>query len=749
MQYSQNWRIFAPVMKSTPTKILLVLLTSVCLMASCSVTRHVPEPQQVVSRVEIRVDGRKSSDNTLEQAVVQHPYHRTFGFIPLAAWIWHNDSTTWLHRMRAKLGTEPPVYDEFKTLRSENSMRRAMINQGYLGVKVSSDTLSRNRKVRVNYHIEAGIPHRVSKIQTMVVDPLVEPIVKADQKTLRSYLRVGMPLDRAMLENERTRLTSLMRDNGFYDFNKEDVSFIADTLSGSHRVDLTMMIGGMHEPYTIGSVTFVPNYDLVTGTSEGDADYIRTSALLEKCYIQEGDLYSEKAVRDTYAALTRLHILRYVNVRMEPDVDNRKLDCTVYLSPSTPHAIQFELDGTNTSGDLGVAASLTYSHRNLFRGSETYTGSVKGGYESLTGDMSGFVNNYYSEYSFDNQIDFPRFLFPFLSTETRRSINATTAVSARYSHQSRPEYTRIITQAGFTYKWRTESNVQHNLDAIDLSYVYLPKQSDAFHQIVQNLGPISYSSFSSHLILASSYNLYLGNARSMSKTAAADLWSLRLNPEIGGNVLGGLSKAMKLKKTDDRYQIFNLPFEQYARFDADFAYSRFLSDRNRLAFHLAGGVAVPYGNSKVMPFEKRYYSGGANSVRGWSVRTLGPGRYRNTKATIDYFNQTGDIRLDASIEFRSRMFWKLEGACFVDAGNVWTIKEYESQPGGAFSSDFYKQIAASWGIGVRMVTDFVVLRLDLGIKGYDPSLDGADAWVITNPLGKHNRTLHFAVGYPF
>lgn len=742
-------------MKARQLKITLILWAAAAIMLSCSVTRHIPEPDEVVSRVTISVDGKPSSDNTLALAVSQKPYHRTFGFLPFAVWIWHNDTTTWMQRMRGKLGTKPPIYSNFETLRTETSMRRAMINQGYLEAQVDADTVSRKRKVQVNYHVEKGIPHRISTLRILVEDPAPEiaQLMHHDQLSGNALVAVGGLLDRTELENERTRLTSLMRNNGYYDFNKEDISYTADTLRGSHKVDLTMFAARLHNRFVVRSVKFVPNYDLVTGQMVGDADYIRPEVLEETCFIQPGDYYSEQAVRDTYAALSRLHIFKYVNIRMTPypDPDVNELECTIFMSPTTPHSVQLELDGTNTSGDLGVAAALTYTHRNLFRGSETYTASLKGGYESLTGDVSGFVNNNYSEYSFENQIDFPRFLCPFIRPEVRRSTNATTALTAGYSHQSRPEYTRIITQAGLTYKWRSNENrVQHNFEAIDLSYVYLPKQSAAFQQIIGNLGPISYSSFTSHLILSSSYNIYLGNNRtSDSRTIAYDLWSLRLNPEIGGNVLGWMSKACHFKQKDGRHEIFSLPFEQYARFDADFAYSRFLTDRNRLAFHLAGGVAVPYGNSKVMPFEKRYYSGGANSVRGWSVRTLGPGRYRNTKNTIDYFNQSGDIRFDASVEFRSRLFWKLEGAAFIDAGNVWTIKEYDAQPEGAFTGNFYKEIAASWGLGIRMVTDFVVLRLDMGFKGFDPSLSGSDAWVIRQPFKSSNSTLHFAVGYPF
>ncbi len=719
--------------------------------ASCSVTRHVPEGE-VLSRVRIEVDGRPSNNATLQMAVQQKAYHRTFGFLPMSAWIWHNDTVWAWHRFRAKLGTQPPVFDEALAVRTDQSMRRALINQGFLDTKVSHTTESHNRKVEVTYRVDRGRPHRIRKLAYLIEDPLLEPLILADQQ--ENVLKRGVHLDRTVLEEERTRLTSLMRNQGFYDFNKENISFIADTVQYDKRVDLTMVVAGIHNRYTIRSVEFIPDFDLATGQRLGNPDYLRARVLAENCYIQPGQYYSEADVRKTYRALSRLHILKYVNIRLEPTDQPDELTCTVYLSPQNPQAVQFELDGTNTSGDLGFAASLTYQHRNLFRGSEAYSATIKGGYESLSGDLTGLVNDNYTQYSFDNQIDFPRFLFPFMSAERRREFSATTAVKAGYSYQSIPEYTRIITNAGFQYKWYGASQrIYHVLDAIDLSYVYLPEKSEKFQAALNKVGVSSYSSYTSHLIFASSYNLYAGRGRSMLNSAqnvASDIWSLRVSPEVAGNLLHGIAHMTHFEKQNGQYQIFNLPYEQYARFDCDYAYSKYLTDRSRLAFRVAGGVAVPYGNSSRVPFEKRYYSGGANSVRGWNVRTLGPGTYQCGNDTVDYFNQCGDVRLDASIELRSRLFWKFEFAGFVDAGNVWTIKEYESQPGGAISGDFYKEIALSWGLGLRLVTDFVVLRLDWGFKVYDPSLGtGADSWVFKRPLEGRNNTFHFAVGYPF
>lgn len=736
------------------------LIVSVLFLSGCSVTRHIPEDQSVVSRVRIEVDGHASNNSRLRMAVVQSAYHRTFGFMPMSAWMWHNDTVSAWHRFRAKLGTKPPIYDEGLALRTDNAMTRALVNQGYLDAEVTHTIEERKRKVTVTYHANRRQAHRINKIAYMVEDPLLEPLITADAPN--SALKKGMRLDRTELENERTRLTSLMRDSGFYDFNKENISFIADTVERDKRVDMTMIVNGIHNRYIIRNVSFIPDYDLATGQRMGKANYLRSKILLENCYIEPGDLYSESAVRKTYRAFSRLHILKYVNVRLEPTDQPNELNCVIYLSPQNPQALQFELDGTNTSGDLGFAASLTYQHRNLFRGSEAYSATVKGGYESLSGDLSGFVNDNYTEYSFENQIDFPRYLFPFMSVEKRRSFSATTAIKAGYSYQSRPEYTRIITNAGFIYKWNTpEHNLYHVLSAIDLSYVYLPEISIDFSKRIQRYSSSTFNSFRSHLILASSYNLYAGNGRSMMNSAASttkDLWSLRVSPEIAGNVLHEVAKMYKFEKSKGQYQIFNIPFEQYAKLDVDWSCSKYLTDRSRLAMHFSGGIAVPYGNSNVMPFEKRYYAGGANSVRGWNVRRLGPGRYSKAAAEAvfaadslgtrqnDFFYQCGDVRLDASIELRSRLFWKFEFAAFWDAGNVWTLKDYLDQPNGAISKNFYKEIAMAWGLGLRLVADFVVLRVDYGIKAYDPA---SAEWLLTKPFGHDKRTFHFAVGYPF
>jgi len=720
------------------------------LAASCRVTRHVPEGQDVLSHVDIKVDGKNSSNNSLKMAVQQKPYHRTFGFLPIPTWIWHNDTTTSFHRWRNKVGTEPPIYNEEMTINSENSMLRALSSQGYLFAKASHEVESKKGKAKVTYLLEKGLPKQIDKIKCLVEDPDLEPIVLSNNH--ESVIRQGDLLDRNRLDEERTRLTSLMRNNGYWDFNKDDISFIADTIQGEINVDLTIILSGMHERYYYNNVHFVDNFD-VFGQEVKDSIKVSDKTLLENCYIVLGEHYSESSVQDTYRAFSHLHIFKYTNIRITPTEDNL-LDVYVYTTPHNPKTISFELDGTNTSGDLGFAASVNFQHRNIFHGSETYSLGLKAGYEALSGKIEGLVNNNYSEYTIENRLEIPKFIVPFLSAESKRSRRASTSVKATFSYQKRPEYTRLISNVAFGYKWQKGPRQKHTFNIIDLSYVYLPERSESFMEIIQQAGPISYSSYSSHLIMAMNYSYYLSNQITTNRQieTSRDVWSLRINAEIAGNLLNGISKIANLHKDENgNYNIFGIPFEQYARLDADWAFSKYLTDRSRLAYHLACGIAIPYGNSQTVPFEKRYYAGGANSVRGWSVRTLGPGVYHNEAVSnrLDFFNQCGDIRFDAAVELRSKLFWKLELAAFLDAGNVWTIKDYQGQKGGQFTSDFYKQIASSYGLGIRMVTDFMVLRLDMGMKLYNPYKEGGDVWAIKHPFSNENRTIHFAVGYPF
>ncbi|MEG1586897.1 MAG: BamA/TamA family outer membrane protein [Bacteroidales bacterium] len=751
------------------------------LVSACSLTKYVPDGEYMVRKVNIYSDNKHVKASEVRPYLKQEPAHKTFGFIPFPLYLYNlsgPDSSRWINRFLRRAGNPPEIYDPQLTIRSEREIKKFLINKGYIDSDVEVKLQKDKKKITVDYFITTNEPLIISQFAYQIPNDSIRKIVYADSSA--SLIHAGELLDRNILEKERVRLTARIRNRGYWNFNKDYINYTADTTSRSNDVALELNVlpqrvqdadGGFstrtHKPYRIGRVIFQTDYDPMDVVLNkiavrdtvydrgyevvyGEKKYLKAGVLIENCFIRPGALYSDRAVDATYTAFARLQILKYVNIRFEVSkTDPELVDCHILLTPGKNQGLQTELEGTNSAGNFGFAASVTYQHRNIFSGSETFTTKVRGGYENMTGDVSGLVKNNYTEYGIESSLSFPKFLFPMLSTEQKRRIRATTEFKASYNYQHRPEYTRVIAGGGWKYNWLTNYNRnRHSLDFIDVSYVYLPYRSESFRDSIIMQNPITYSSYTDHLITRTGYTFYRSNLNPAIRNR--DIFTLRANLEVAGNFLYGVSKLVGLKKTDGTYRIAGLRYEQYGKFDIDYAYTKIITEKNSLAFHVAAGVGVPYGNSDVLPFEKRYYAGGANSVRGWSVRTLGPGRYRSNNPEFDYFNQCGDIRFDASVEYRTRLVWKLELAAFLDAGNVWTIRNYESQPGGLFEiNDFYKEIALSYGLGVRFDFNYFILRLDLGVKIYDPSKLDANPWVIRNPVSTSNNTLHFAVGYPF
>ena len=394
----------------------------------------------------------------------------------------------------------------------------------------------------------------------------------------------------------------------------------------------------------------------------------------------------------------------------------------------------------------GAAASLTYENRNLFRGAETFSVKLRGAFEAITG-LEGYQNQDYEEYSLEARLVFPRFVVPFLSREFRRRSTAVSELSASYNLQNRPEFHRRVFTAAWRYLWDDVSGKRsYKFDLLDLNYIYMPWISSTFREEylddVSNRNSILRYNYEDLFIMKMGFGMSFNNG----------IDAYKVNVETSGNLLSGISRAIGGKRNaDGQYTLFNIAYAQYVKGDFDVSKSFRFDDRNSLALHFGMGVAYPYGNSTVLPYEKRYFSGGANSVRGWSVRELGPGRFTGGDGRIDFINQTGDIKLDLSAEYRTFLFWKLHGAVFVDAGNIWTIRNYAEQPGGQFRlNSFWKEIAVSYGLGFRLNFDYFILRLDGGMKAVNPAYtDARRHFPIIHPDFGRDFTLHFAVGLPF
>ena len=769
-------------------KSLLSLIVAMAL-GSCASTKHVPDGQLLLDKVKINILDKENETDINKQELAnylrQTENHKVLGGFKMQLAIYNmsgKDSTNWFNKWIRRVGAPPVIYDSTLTMASENQLQRALNNKGYIKNTVTSDVKinPKKKKAQVNYNITLNEPYRIRSIKYEINNDSIRDIILGD--TTDFPIKCSSLLDHKKLDDERELIVRRLRNNGYYAFNKSYITFLADTAANSREVDLTLTMSDKtqdlphvphietHRQFFVRNVIFVTNYDAVTmqdgvyGDPDyyngitvlyGDDKYIDKKILDENCFIRPGKLYNANDIDRTYKALGRLGIIKFINIDMKAvgEIDGELwIDAYILLNRDKSQTISFSLEGTNSEGDLGFGIGADYQHRNIFKGSEILNVKFKASYESLSGDLSGLINDNYSEYSGDVGITFPKFKMPFLRDSFKRRIQASTEFMTSFNYQERPEYTRVIAGAGWKYIWSERNNqMRHTFNLIDISYIYLPKSKINFLDSITN--PLLRYSYENHLIMRMGYTFYKTNRRATTPFATTfqdNIYTVRASAETAGNLLYGISHLVNQKREeDDSYKVFGTRYSQYIKLDGDFAITHYIHQRSSLAFHAGLGVAVPYGNSTVLPFEKRFYSGGANSVRGWGVRTLGPGSYDGKKAQNSFIYQCGDIRLDLNLEYRCKLFWVLELGAFIDCGNIWTIKEYENQPGGVFKIDkFYEQLALSYGLGLRMDFTYFLVRFDVGMKAHNPA-SGQEHWPLFSPSFKRDAELHFSVGYPF
>ena len=761
-------------------KYIYIVVTAL-LLVGCSVSKFVPEGKYLLDEVHISSDNKEIKSSEMYSYVRQKPNSKWFSLVKLPMYIYCSsgkDSTKWINKILRKMGDAPRIYDARVAEETRMQILGAVQNKGYLGAQVSLEEKIKKNRLDTYYRISSGKPYIISSIDYNVEDYVIRDLLMND--SIHSGLKVGERFDVNQLEEERNKITQFLLNRGYYRFNKDYITFQADTVNGTYRIDLTMNIGlnnmpnssetSLHRQYSIRNVNYLMDldYSLNNGVNLDTMSYGGINILYDKKLflrpgvidshnrIVPGKLYSNRDVMSTYSSLSRLGILKYSNIRFVEHLENDSayLDAFVSLSKNKNKMLSFQVEGTNSAGDLGAAASVTYTHRNLFKGSETFTIKVRGAYEAVTG-LEGYANNNYTEYGVESSLDFPEFMFPFLTSDFKKRVNAKSEVSIKYNWQIRPEFERTLASAAWSYRWNSGRRANHRLDVLDINYIYMPYRSNTFIEYLNymdEVNPLLRYSYEDLFIVRLGYTYTYNSAGvTTQQTAKKSSYSIRFNIEESGNLIYGFSKLIHKKPSDgESFRMGNISFAQYVKTDFDFAKNIMIDDRNSLVFHIATGVAIPYGNSKSLPFEKLYFSGGANSVRGWSVRSLGPGRYHGNSGSLDYVNHTGDIKLDLNVEYRTHLFWKLNGAAFIDAGNVWTLKSRYSDDTGQFAFNrFYKEIAVSYGLGVRFDLDFLILRFDGGMKAINPMESGADRFPVIKPDFSRDFAFHFAVGYPF
>lgn len=717
-------RNFAAMKRYSYIPFSILLLTT-----ACSTGKYVQEGEYILDKVAVVSDQSDYNASPLSQYVRQKEKPKLFSLF------------------RNPFSRKPVIYDTLQARLSCQDLMTAMQNEGYMNAGVSLYTETKGKKLKATYLLHPGQPFQIGKVNYDIQDEGILQLLHLDQPA-NQQIKPGMRFTVETLDNERKRIAGLLSDNGYFRFNKDFIHFAADTIMGRKDIALTLQLRKYkpnnnspevdHTRYLIRDVLFQSN--------DSDRIHLRKQVLLNATAIKEGRPYEASALQRTYNNFARLQAVKYTNIKFAEVPDTNLLDCHIQISTNKPSTISFQPEGTNTAGDLGAAASITYTNRNLFHGSEQLSIEFRGAYEAITG-LEGYQDQNYTEFSVETKLVFPRFLAPFLSKSFRRRQTASSEWAVSWDFQNRPEFHRRVFSSAWRYRWsEPKHHLNYRFDLLDLNYVYMPWISSTFKRDyldnAENRNAILRYNYEDIFIMKTGFTV--------SYTDGVD--AVRANFESAGNLLNGVSKGFGFKtNSQGQHTLFNIAYAQYVKFDFDYTHLFQFDKRNALALHAGLGVAYPYGNSTVLPFEKRYFSGGANSVRGWSVRELGPGKFKGTDGRIDFINQTGDVKLDLNAEYRSSLFWKLQGALFIDAGNIWTLRNYAEQPGGQFKfTEFYKQIAASYGMGLRLNFDYFILRFDVGMKAINPAYESEkEHWSIIHPKLSRDFDFHFAVGLPF
>lgn len=723
---------------------IFIMAITVMSIISCSTTRVLQDDQFRLAKNKIKIENdRKFNPNLLQPYLKQKPNsYFIFGWNPfLNVYNWQNGKGKGWDKLVKKIGVAPVIYDAEQVENSILNLENHLNYLGYYDSHVESNILVKRRKVNVTYNVTLGKRYPIKEI-TYTLPQRGEFTTDFLKDTASMSVKVGDYLSESALEAETERSSVEMRNRGFYNFNKNYYFFEADTLTCPDSAILHLTINEYTRNESPKEAEPIRRFFF----RDVSISYPKTVNIKEKVLrnlntIVPGDPYSSTLVNTTYNRLSALRIFSSVNIGMT-QVDTNLVDCSISLSQSKVQGFKVNLEGsTNSSGLFGVSPQLSYYHKNIFRGGEWLNLSFMGNFQfKFNDDIRS------NEFGVGAGLSFPRF-FPLPYKYFKGSVPRTD-INISYNYQDRPEYTRNIISTSYGYTGSLKGKFFYQAYPIQMNIVHLVNLDPNFYNTLAN-DPFLRNAYQDHFDLGSGLSLYYTtNAESVPKES---FFYSRMQFDIAGNLLSAFNPLMKQDANGARV-IWNTPYSQYVRGELTLGRTWIFGRKGgqAIATRLLAGAGYAYGNSSALPFEKHFYGGGSNSLRGWQARTVGPGLSpRDTSFVIP--NQTGDMKLEANIEYRFNMFWKVAGAVFVDAGNIWTLKDDGTENGrkSMLTGDtFGKSIAANWGVGLRLDFSFLILRLDLGLKVHDPAREqrwvGPDQW-----FKRDGYALHFGVGYPF
>lgn len=758
---------------------------------------NLPNPEKVaVNAARKRARIAEKNEKRLAEGKRPKRYKRTFG-----EWLQYG------------VGTPPVVLDSSLALRSADQISLYLLKEGYFLNEVTHEIkFPKKKQAVVHYYVDAGPAYTIRNITRVIPDPHLKYF--ADEELAKTDVKEGNRFSVSDMDAEREMLTERFKNEGYYDLSKDEIYFQVDSTIGNHQVDLVMgiyprlepdplnpdsMIAKNHLRYKINRVIINRSYDPFANIGDnvqlldtveynnyiitGDRQLrIKPNIIAQNVRFEKGQYFDRSLLQATHRSLNSLDIFSAVNIKFErlqsDSTSHGLLNSQILLTPAKKQQFIFETRGTHNSGFFGTAGSITYRNRNFFRGAEVFRFKVSGAFEAqqlLTGSSTSgeTTSNLQDQGAVFNTVEvvpeisltIPKFLFPIDLNKIAKSARPYTILTLSYGFQRRPDFQRNMLKTILSYRWRESEYKTWMINPLEVSLIKINK-SDQFQQRLDDLNDLYLNaSYSDHLISALKIS-YIFNNQVLARRK--NTFYYRGNGETAGNVLNGIMGLTGAERDSlGSYRVANIRYAHYIRTDHDVRYYRRIDQNTSLVFRFFGGIGVPLRNLEVLPFERSFYSGGANGIRAWQIQTLGPGSYQSIRTTYD---RIGEAQLEFNVEYRQKLISVVEGAIFADAGNIWQLEPDPLRPGGDFAIDrFLKELALGAGVGVRLNFDFFIIRFDLAMQIHDPSMIEGERWVfqpkenynhrvdLYNQENPHQRAgyysprlnLNLGIGYPF
>jgi outer membrane translocation and assembly module TamA len=753
---------------------LLLSLFAIFLLG-CNPTKHVKPNELFLKKNTIKIDTRKIDKDELKNIVKQKSNRKI-----LNTFRYHLGLYNFVNKKNTTnikdVGEPPVIYDSLLTVRTLKQLKLYVDNKGYFDSKVSFNTKIRNNKIKVEYQIDAGDPYIIKKVDYILADDSLKKL--AVNILFKTLVKRKQPFDADVFDKERERIKKAMRNEGYYYFNKDYVTFKIDSTIGNKELLVSLYINNQvvndkendtiyekpHSKYYINDIDIflskdfkdknLLEFDTVSFKNillhyDGKLKY-RPRMLNHGVSLNKNGLYLSDDQQNTYRYLSELNLFRNINISFD-DIGNNRLDAKIFLTPSLTKSFSIEGIGTNSGGNLGIEGNLIYNNKNLFKGGEHLTIKLNGGLEAqqLINDNQEDINLFglpfnTLEFGPEVNLEFPRFLLPVNLEKFSHKANPKTNLNFLLNFQTRPEYKRTLTQATFGYFWNESAFKRHTINPINISVINLNPTPDFQDRIDNEDNPFILSSFQDHFINSTTYS-FVYNSQTVNKIK--DFEFFKFNIEFAGNIQSAYNKITN-KPFDnpetESYNIFNIRYAQFVKTDIDI---RFYGQTRTTSFvkRINVGLGKPYGNLNALPFEKSYYGGGANGIRAWQARSLGPGSMPDSLSE-NSLSQIGELKIEGNLEYRFDVTKIVEGAAFMDVGNIWILAEDSTRPNAEFNPQrLWQDIAAGVGLGLRLDFNFFLIRFDLAVKLKDPSSNTPKKI----DLIWNKPTLNLGIGYPF